>query len=932
MTGLYDDNAFINIILNYTQDVTLPAPTGIVNISLNSDILKHALNNATIDMVAHSMLYRLFSREFLTVQAPLNRATILSDILDLIKAELEATLNRDCFTDTFTWINELPDNIKHEFIMGIIKFLNIDEIIGKKIYFDMVKKITWQNTKKAMLYLQIIKLLPPIEDIDPDKINELKTLEQTLNRIYAHRTQQGGAAAAAAAAREPKNFKNCTCTEIMVYLYEQLEIIRKNPPLIDTIFSQILNRIRLCDITEENKIFISNIHYYINQFIVTKINDKRKRNYIDEMNKFSELLNESNITINRPADLKNYVEYPYNKPYTQDDRNNDLQKSVQFVLDNMTLKKLEIETQKNAQKLLLGTSLSHIPSSTSVPSSTYPQSLGASVQLPTLYSLQKTSDSAAAAASLSPRSADTIIPNLPLPSNPSKTGRSDRKQPLTAWDSQMHLGTEAHIELEVERARLELEEKNAEAEQARLKAEQARLKAERARLEADEKARLDKAAEEEAEKAYQARYNAEVAEEEETRRKAAEEAAELTRREEEAAAEKARQAMAKLARQATHQAAKEAEAQAQAQAQAQAEAQARLKAQVEEQAEEIRLIITQPDLQIIRNSVKISDLFKQITTYKQQIQAALDNAQKLLLEMIKPINGLSISKTPTAVDTAFSIITQQYKELKDIFTSILLLTTDYTKQITEEYKSVKENIKSIKENCNTLKNKLDALIALNTGSKFEDYNELIESYKKEYNKLIDSYKKELKESTIIHELVESIKVQIDSIESLQKTVEDQYNEAIEYKKDKETIFGLRMPSSGQLPLGQPPSPPGQPPSLLPDLPLPQPQPNTSGWTPSDVQIQHGPSSSRQPDSGINTIIPSIDVSFPKSSGPRPIFNPPTGPITRTGPITPTGGSHPTFKPVGYPNVLKTGSYDSKRSKYLKYKQKYLLLKNMIFKI
>jgi hypothetical protein len=76
-----------------------------------------------------------------------------------------------------------PKNYKLEMYNIIQSFLKADERAGRKKYISKPKIEKWDKTKRSMLYLQIMKLLPPREDSVPDKWEELEKAEDLQTNI-----------------------------------------------------------------------------------------------------------------------------------------------------------------------------------------------------------------------------------------------------------------------------------------------------------------------------------------------------------------------------------------------------------------------------------------------------------------------------------------------------------------------------------------------------------------------------------------------------------------------------------------------------------------------------------------------------------------------------------------------------------------------------
>lgn len=221
----YDDNGNVLIILFYNID-----RPGYPIINIDSPHLTYALNNATIENVVYSMINRLFRR---VIPQPTADNDVYMQIKEQLSQDLQHTLRRNCLTDNFEWVNELPNDFKGEFITAFKRFLSIDTEIGQKKYFNREKRDRWDEIKQAMLYLQIIKLLPPMEDLDPDKIIELKNLENILHRIERHRTRPlaGGSTTTDAdlirAKKDLQCYANSITTESLVVDIDLNRIIQK---------------------------------------------------------------------------------------------------------------------------------------------------------------------------------------------------------------------------------------------------------------------------------------------------------------------------------------------------------------------------------------------------------------------------------------------------------------------------------------------------------------------------------------------------------------------------------------------------------------------------------------------------------------------------------------------------------------------------------
>ena len=155
-------------------------------------ILDDAFNTLTIMNVISSIIRRLFPTEYDIIG-------IRTDIIDNLQDKLPTV----DFNDTFSWVVELDLDLKRKFTQILREFVKVDQKIGRKKFLIRANKMAWKRTKEAMLYLQIIKLLPPKEDLPPDKSIELEQAELMHADIQNYINPQAGGAAAAGAVPPP---------------------------------------------------------------------------------------------------------------------------------------------------------------------------------------------------------------------------------------------------------------------------------------------------------------------------------------------------------------------------------------------------------------------------------------------------------------------------------------------------------------------------------------------------------------------------------------------------------------------------------------------------------------------------------------------------------------------------------------------------------
>jgi uncharacterized protein (UPF0335 family) len=108
----------------------------------------------------------------------------LEEILDDLKEKLDS--NEEHLENDFQWLNMLDDDSLREKMYNlIISFFKADRKSGQKKYISKIKKEKWDKVKRSMLYLQIMKLLPPREDNVPDKWEELEEGEKLQTQIQS---------------------------------------------------------------------------------------------------------------------------------------------------------------------------------------------------------------------------------------------------------------------------------------------------------------------------------------------------------------------------------------------------------------------------------------------------------------------------------------------------------------------------------------------------------------------------------------------------------------------------------------------------------------------------------------------------------------------------------------------------------------------------
>lgn len=145
------------------------------------NLLDNEFNTLTIRDVISSIIRRLFP----------NEAALMGEYTNNLQDKLPTV----DFNDTFAWVVELDLDLKRKFTQILREFLKVDRKIGKKKFLIPANKIAWNRTKEAMLYLQIIKLLPPKEDLPPDKSIELEQAELMHADIQNYINPQAGGAA-----------------------------------------------------------------------------------------------------------------------------------------------------------------------------------------------------------------------------------------------------------------------------------------------------------------------------------------------------------------------------------------------------------------------------------------------------------------------------------------------------------------------------------------------------------------------------------------------------------------------------------------------------------------------------------------------------------------------------------------------------------------
>jgi len=146
-------------------------------------------NNIQLKNIIYRMIYLLWPYDLSDDKHLDQKKEFFKDIINYLKSKMGASDFDTIIDGTFSWLNDLADfapdenHFKNEMKELLEKLFKADERIGKKKYFSADKKTEWNTTKKAMLYLQIIKLLPPREPELPDKWEELAELDQFTNEI-----------------------------------------------------------------------------------------------------------------------------------------------------------------------------------------------------------------------------------------------------------------------------------------------------------------------------------------------------------------------------------------------------------------------------------------------------------------------------------------------------------------------------------------------------------------------------------------------------------------------------------------------------------------------------------------------------------------------------------------------------------------------------
>jgi hypothetical protein len=142
-------------------------------------LLDFTLSTTYLSIIVDSMFARLFPDD-----APLK-----DEILANLQGKL-GDINLD--TTTLAWVTNLDLDIIQDIVVVLQEFLYVDAKIGYKKYLDRGNIAQWNRSKEAMLYLQILKLLPPDEYLPPDKMIELEAADQMRTRIYNYLNPQMG--------------------------------------------------------------------------------------------------------------------------------------------------------------------------------------------------------------------------------------------------------------------------------------------------------------------------------------------------------------------------------------------------------------------------------------------------------------------------------------------------------------------------------------------------------------------------------------------------------------------------------------------------------------------------------------------------------------------------------------------------------------------
>ena len=142
-------------------------------------VLDYTLSITDLSIIVDSMFARLFPDD-----TPLK-----VEILARLQAKLG---NINLATTTLAWVSNLDIDIIQDLVVVLRDFLYVDAKIGYKKYLDRGNRDQWNRSKEAMLYLQILKLLPPDEYLPPDKMIELEAADRMRTQIYNYLNPQMG--------------------------------------------------------------------------------------------------------------------------------------------------------------------------------------------------------------------------------------------------------------------------------------------------------------------------------------------------------------------------------------------------------------------------------------------------------------------------------------------------------------------------------------------------------------------------------------------------------------------------------------------------------------------------------------------------------------------------------------------------------------------